>query len=52
MLKGSLTPIPSRGIDDLKQLLASIASEKTSNLLDIFKNAITSLSTEPGSLEE
>jgi hypothetical protein len=52
MLKGSLTPIPMRAVDDLKQLLASIASEKTSTLLDMFKNSITSLSTEPASLEE
>ena len=51
-LKGSLTPIPLKAIDDLKNLLASIAAERTNSLLDLFRNAINALSSEPTSLEE
>lgn len=51
-LKASLTPIPARAMSDLKALLASMAADRTQKLLDLFRNSIKQLASEPASLEE
>lgn len=51
-LKGSLLPIPSRATSDLLSLLASLASDRTVKLLEMFRHSIKQLASEPTSLEE
>jgi hypothetical protein len=51
-LKGSLIPIPTRAMSDLKALLGGMASDRTQKLLDLFRNSIKLLASEPTSLEE
>lgn len=51
-LKASLIPIPARAMSDLKALLATMAADRTQKLLDLFRNSIKSLASEPASLEE
>ncbi len=51
-LKGALIPIPARALADLKTLLSTMASDRTQKLLDLFRNSIKLLASEPASLEE
>lgn len=51
-LKNSLIPIPARAMSDLKGLLGNMAADRTQRLLDLFRNSIKSLASEPVSLEE
>lgn len=51
-LKGMLLPIPQKAMEDLKALITTMASERTQNLLTLFKTATKQLSAEPTSLPE